>query len=74
MSRRRSPVKRKPLPDPQYGSERVSKFVNVIMTRGKKSVAERIVYGAMREISEKTGNDPCKFWKMQLTKSAQCGG
>ena len=58
MSRRRSPVKRKLLPDSQYGNERVSKFVNVIMMCGKKSVAERLVYGAMREIQEKTGNDP----------------
>ena len=68
MSRRRSPVKRKPLPDPQYGSERVSKFVNVIMTRGKKSVAERIVYGAMREISEKTGNDPVQVLEDAINK------
>ena len=58
MSRRRSPVKRKILPDPRYGSERLSKFVNVVMKDGKKSVAERIVYGALSEIEQKKGGDP----------------
>lgn len=58
MSRRRAATKREILPDPKYGSVRVSKFVNVLMTRGKKSVAERLVYGAMEEIEKKGNQDP----------------
>ena len=68
MSRRRSPVKRKIMPDPRYDSERASKFVNVIMTRGKKSVAERIVYGAMTEINEKTGRHPIEVLEEAIEK------
>ncbi len=68
MSRRRSPAKRKITPDPRYGSERASKFINVIMTRGKKSVAERIVYGAMGEISEKTGRNPVEVLEEAIEK------
>lgn len=68
MSRRRSPVKRKIMPDPRYDSERASKFINVIMTRGKKSVAERIVYGAMNEINEKTGRNPVEVLEEAIEK------
>ena len=57
MSRRRASVKRVIDPDPKYGSVRVAKFVNVVMTNGKKSVAERLVYGAMRDIEEKSKRD-----------------
>ena len=46
MSRRRRSIKRKVLPDPKFNSELVSKFINCVMERGKKSVAEKIVYGA----------------------------
>ncbi|MDQ3260650.1 MAG: 30S ribosomal protein S7, partial [Pseudomonadota bacterium] len=45
MPRRREVPKREILPDPKYKNEDIAKFMNVIMTRGKKSVAERIVYG-----------------------------
>lgn len=58
MSRRRAAEKRVIAPDPKYGSERVAKFINVVMTKGKKSVAERLVYGAMAEIEKRTKNDP----------------
>ena len=58
MSRRRVVAKRTILPDAKYGSVRVAKFINVIMTRGKKSVAERLVYGAMDEIEQKTKRNP----------------
>lgn len=58
MSRRHAAPKRIISPDPKYGSERVAKFINVIMTKGKKSVAERLVYGAMAEIEKRTQNDP----------------
>ncbi|MGI9307037.1 MAG: 30S ribosomal protein S7 [Gammaproteobacteria bacterium] len=58
MSRRRPAEKRKILPDPRYNSERVAKFVNVVMKDGKKPVAERIVYGALAEIEKKKDGAP----------------
>ena len=57
MPRRREVPKRDILPDPKFGSEDVAKFINVITSDGKKSVAERIVYGAFSQISKKTGKD-----------------
>ena len=54
--RRRRAERRDVLPDPKYGNKLVTKFVNMIMEKGKKSTAERIVYGAMDIVSEKTGN------------------
>ena len=54
--RRRRAERRDVLPDPKYTSKVVTKFVNMIMEKGKKSTAERIVYSAMDIISEKTGN------------------
>ena len=53
MSRRAQAPKRTILPDPKYGSELLAKFMNTIMNDGKKSVAERIIYGALDRISEK---------------------
>ena len=53
MSRRRKPEIRKVLPDPKFKSELVSKFVNMVMEDGKKSVAEKIVYGALDQVVEK---------------------
>ena len=55
MSRRREIPKRKILPDPKFGSEELSKFMNVVMCDGKKSVAERIVYGALAIVEKKSG-------------------
>jgi small subunit ribosomal protein S7 len=57
MPRRREVPKREILPDPKFGSQDVSKFINVIMDSGKKSVAERIVYGAFEAISKKSSKD-----------------
>jgi len=54
--RRRRADRRDVLPDPKYNNKVVTKFVNMIMEKGKKSTAERIVYSAMDIISEKTGN------------------
>ena len=51
MPRRREVPKREILPDPKYSNIEVAKFINVLMTSGKKSVAERIVYGAFDQIS-----------------------
>ena len=53
MSRRTQAPKRTILPDPKYGSELLAKFMNMIMNDGKKSVAERIIYGALNRIIEK---------------------
>ena len=55
MSRRSAAPTRLILPDPKFGSEMLAKFMNMVMERGKKSVAERIIYGAIDRISERTG-------------------
>ncbi len=57
MSRRRKPVEREILPDPKYDSLILSKFINSVMTRGKKSIAEKIVYGALDILHEKTSKE-----------------
>lgn len=62
MPRRREVPKREILPDPKFGSQDVSKFINVIMDSGKKSVAERIVYGAFSNIASKSGKDPLEVF------------
>jgi len=62
MPRRREVPKRDILPDPKFASVDVSKFMNVIMTRGKKSVAERIVYGAFNQIRTKSGKEPLEVF------------
>ncbi len=54
MPRRRIIAKRAILPDPKYGDETVAKFINMLMKNGKKSVAERIVYGALERVAQKT--------------------
>ena len=58
MPRRREVPKRKVLPDPKYGSELLTKFVNMLMRDGKRSVAERIAYGALDRIQAKGAVDP----------------
>ena len=55
MPRRREVPKREVLADPKFGSVEITKFINVIMPDGKKAVAERIVYGALQQIEEKSG-------------------
>ncbi len=56
MSRRRVAAKRDVLPDPRYGSQMLTKFMNMVMRDGKKSIAEKIVYGALDTIESK-GHD-----------------
>src|SRR5574339_880185 len=56
MSRKGSPGTRSILPDPKHGSEVVARFINMVMQSGKKSIAEKIVYGAMDVIGEKNAN------------------
>ena len=58
MSRRRAADKREVLPDAKFGDIVLSKFMNTLMERGKKSVAERVVYGALDEIQTKLKQDP----------------
>jgi small subunit ribosomal protein S7 len=56
MSRRHVAAKREILPDPKFGDRTLAKFINMVMSRGKKAVAESIVYGALDEV-EKRGRD-----------------
>ena len=62
MSRRHSAEKRESHPDPKYGDLVVAKFTNGLMSQGKKSVAERILYGALTTIEKKTGQSPLKLF------------
>jgi len=57
MPRRREVPKRIILPDPKFGSEKLAKFINMVMKSGKKAVAERILYDALDTITEKKGGD-----------------
>jgi len=57
MSRRSQAPRRAVLPDPKYGNHMLAKFINMVMLSGKKSVAEKIVYGALDRISERSGQD-----------------
>jgi small subunit ribosomal protein S7 len=69
MSRRVRAVKRPVLPDPVYGSDSVTKFVNNLMVDGKKSVAERIFYDAMHIIEEKSGQPADAVFKQALNNA-----
>ena len=62
MSRRRRPEKRVILPDPKFGDQVLSKFMNSVMLDGKKSVAESIVYGALDVIEAKAKKDPLQLF------------
>ena len=66
MSRRHAAEKREVLPDAKYGDIVLSKFMNTLMSRGKKSVAERVVYGALDEIEAKLKQDPVKAFRDAL--------
>jgi small subunit ribosomal protein S7 len=69
MPRRREVPKREILPDPKFSSTDVAKFINVLMTSGKKSVAERIIYGAFEQISKRGGKDPLEVFNQALQNS-----
>jgi small subunit ribosomal protein S7 len=62
MARRRAAEKREVLPDPVYGDPVVSKFINSVMREGKRSVAERILYGAFDKMRSRTGRDPVELF------------
>jgi small subunit ribosomal protein S7 len=70
MPRRRVVAKREVLPDPKFGNVTLAKFMNMVMVSGKKSVAERIVYGALDMVQEKTGNNPLEVFDEALEKIA----
>src|SRR3990167_2204336 len=82
MPRRREVPKRNILPDPKFGSQEVSKFVNVLMTGGKKSVAESILYGALAQVEQKSGKNPLEVFTAAISnlrpvvevKSRRVGG
>ena len=69
MSRRSKPAKRIPLADPVYNSVDISKFINRIMRRGKKSLAERIFYGTMERIKERTNEDAIEIFQKAMTNA-----
>jgi len=82
MPRRRRPLKRQILPDPKFGSELVSKFINCMMLDGKKGVSEQNFYKAMEIISTKTGKSPVEVFEQAMenvkplveVKSRRVGG
>src|SRR5688572_22476436 len=88
MPRKGEVPKRRPLPDPKFTDQpidlrrKVTKFINTVMESGKKSVAERIVYGAFDIVAEKGNDDPVKIWDRALSnvqpklevKSRRVGG
>ena len=70
MSRRRVSAKRTILPDPKYHNEMVAKFINYVMVNGKKSVAERIVYGALDIVENREHTDPVDVFDKALEEVA----
>ncbi len=82
MSRRRVAAKRAILPDPKFGDHTVAKFINMLMSSGKKSIAEKIVYGALDEMGKKGRGAAIDLFKQALgnveprveVKSRRVGG
>jgi small subunit ribosomal protein S7 len=80
--RRAGAAKREVLPDPKYGSRLVAKFVNIMMIRGKKSTAERIMYDALTAIEDRSKQEAIKMFKTAVdnvkpaveVKSRRVGG
>ncbi len=70
MPRRRVVAKREVLPDPKFGSKVLAKFMNHVMVDGKKSIAEKIVYGALDIVAEKSGSDPLEAFEKALESIA----
>jgi len=81
MRRRRAPI-REVLPDPIYGSKVLTKFINKVMLDGEKSVAQKVVYGALERIEEKTGEKAIEVFNKAIenvkpvmeVKSRRVGG
>jgi small subunit ribosomal protein S7 len=66
MSRRSKPPKRTLLPDPVYNNTDVAKFINRLMRRGKKSIAERIFYNSLEIVKERTKEEPLEIFQKAL--------
>ncbi|MEN8177350.1 MAG: 30S ribosomal protein S7 [Pseudomonadota bacterium] len=82
MPRRRIPARMQTLPDPKYGSELLAKFINMVMVDGKKSVAEKILYGALDQVLERRSGEALDLLNVALenvrpvveVKSRRVGG
>ena len=82
MSRRRKAQKRELIPDPRYSEIIVSKFSNSLMQHGRKAISEKLLYGALEKINEKTGQEALKVFKEAIenvkpqieTRSRRVGG
>ncbi|MCU1244954.1 MAG: ribosomal protein [Acidobacteria bacterium] len=82
MPRRREVPKREILPDPVYNSQLVTKFINSLMDDGRKAVAERVFYGALKKVEDRSKDDPLKIFKKAVdnvkpaleVKSRRVGG
>ncbi len=82
MPRRRVVAKREILPDPKYGNQLLAKFINMVMVSGKKSVAERILYGALEKVAERSDEEPLEVLEKAMenvrptveVKSRRVGG
>jgi len=82
MPRRRVASRREILPDPKFGSQLLTKFMNMVMVDGKKSVAEKILYGALDTVADKRGGEPLELLEAALdnvrpmveVKSRRVGG
>ncbi len=82
MPRRREVPKREILPDPKFGDQQVSKFINMIMRNGKKSLAEKIMYNALDSVAQKNNHDSFEMMEKALenvrpvveVKSRRVGG
>ena len=66
MPRRRVVAQRVILPDPKYKAESVAKFINTLMLNGKKSIAERVMYGALDQVARRTKKDPLSVFEEAL--------
>ena len=69
MPRRREIPRREPPPDPLYGSSLVTKFISTVMSDGKRSTAEGILYKSLEIVKEKSGDDPLKVFKKAIDNS-----
>ena len=82
MSRRHVAAKREILPDPKYGDRTLAKFINMVMSRGKKATAEKIVYGALEDVEQRGRGTALEIFKLALenvepkveVKSRRVGG
>jgi small subunit ribosomal protein S7 len=82
MSRRSAAIRQEVHPDSRFNDRQVARFINVLMKKGKRSVAEGIFYGALDLVKDKTGNDPFKVFKQAVenvrpvveVKSRRVGG